>query len=71
MSAFASVFVCYCISVPRVAVYMLDIAVMFIALHVLLHDCCCMGDVVSGVMLRACHHMLVCHCLGFYWCSNK
>jgi len=34
MGAFASVFVCCCIAVPRVAVYMLDIAVMFVALHV-------------------------------------
>jgi len=46
MSAFASVFVCYCISVLRVAVYMLDIAVMFIVLHV-----CCWMIVASWVML--------------------
>jgi len=34
ISAFTSVFACCCIAVLRVTVYMLDIAVMFVAFHV-------------------------------------
>jgi len=63
MSTFASVFACCCIAVLCVAVYMFDIAVMFVALHVcavawlLLHDCCFM---VMLFQTWCCVHIITC-----------
>jgi len=60
MSAFTRMFTCYCIAVPHVTIYMLDIAVMFVALQVcavtllLLHERCCFRHDVASVSSHAC-----------------
>jgi len=43
ISAFTSMFTRCCIAVPHVAIYMLDIVVMFVAMQV--YDCFFMRDV--------------------------
>jgi len=60
MSAFMSMFTRYCIAVSHVTIYMLDIAVMFVGLHVctvallLLHERCCFRHDVASMSSYAC-----------------